>query len=357
MKRQYTKAVVIGRFSSMWHNGHCQLVHRALEVAERVYITIGSSECYPNTTNPMDLRSRIAMISSWCESHLTAEENTRIYFTSVADYRYNEELWKTSVRSAINERPTDKVAMVAYAKDKDSYWIKEFGWDHVNVEPFMVNFQGKMQPASASFLRDDFLRDVPVCTQLMNEMLPDTTIAFMHKFSQWAVFKRLKEERLMWDNELAKFKDYPYKDALNCCTADVVVVCNNHILLIQRKHAPGKDAYALPGGHKHSHETFLECALRELREEVKLKVCEKVLRGSIKDAKLFDHPARSAEFCKPTMAYYIVLEPNNDGSLPRIYGAADDAKAAKWVKMHEFRQMRSVMFDDHAEIVSAFTGV
>lgn len=354
---KYTKAVVLGRFSSMWHYGHCALVRRALEVAKSVYIVIGSSECYPNTTNPMDCRTRISMIEAWCGHHLTNEEHSRIHFSGVPDFRYNEEKWKTAVREAISESSSDKVAMVAYHKDKDSYWIKEFGWDHVDVEPYMVNFEGKLQPASASFIRDAFLRGEPISAQLVREMLPDTTLGHMNRFTKTATYARLREERLMWDSELAKFKDYPYPDALNCCTADAVVVCNNHILLIQRKHAPGKNAWALPGGHKHSHETFLECALRELREEVKLKVCEKVLRGSIRDSKLFDHPKRSAEFSKPTMAYFIVLEPNNDGSLPRIYGAADDAKKARWVKMHEFRRMRDMMFDDHAEIVTHFSGV
>lgn len=124
---------------------------------------------------------------------------------------------------------------------------------------------------------------------------------------------------------IGEIQNYPYPDALNCCTGDSVVVCNNHLLVIRRKFAPGKDALALPGGHKNANETFLDCAIRELLEEVRIKVPEKVIRGSIRNSMLFDHPKRSVHFSKPTVAQYIKLEPNNDGSLPRIMGGSDDA--------------------------------
>lgn len=350
--KQFDKAVVIGRFQP-FHNGHAAMVRKALEEAKTVYILLGSAYAYPNVLNPLTARERQTMIFSWLNANFPIADVVRVQFEHIPDYLYNEEKWKTSVRTAIRETKGDKIAIYGYEKDADSYWLKAFGWTHVPVPP--VQFKGK--DLSATDLRPMIFEHKNGWRSRLGVFVPQTTVDFIDKWMMTDTFWRLFYEYEKWESELEKFKNYPYPDALNCCTGDSVVVCNNHLLVIRRKFAPGKDALALPGGHKNANETFLDCAIRELLEEVRIKVPEKVIRGSIRNSMLFDHPKRSVHFSKPTVAQYIKLEPNNDGSLPRIMGGADDALEAFWMPMHEVKQNRGEFFDDHYQIIVAFTGL
>lgn len=351
---KFNKAVVLGRFQP-FHNGHAKLIDEALKVAGTVHIVIGSADCYPSIKNPFTVMERIMVINRWIgHKYGWAVASTRIKFSHVRDYRYNDEKWKTEVRDAIGETSKDKICMVGYDKDPDSYWLREFGWSLHEVEAY-APFGG--EAISATPFRQMYLSsDDPQELLKFVTIVPKETIDFLKKFSTTEQFGRLHEEMQYYDKEAIKFANYPYKGSMHFCTADAVVICNNHLLVIERKFAPGKGAWALPGGHKNENETFKACAVRELMEEVKIKVPEKVLRGSIKDSHLFDHPNRCAKFNKPTVAQYIVLAPDNDGSLPEIRGA-DDAKDAFWVPMHEVRKNHSKFFDDHAEIVTYFTGI
>lgn len=350
--KQFDKAVVIGRFQP-FHNGHAAMVRKALEEAKIVYILLGSAYAYPNVLNPLTARERQTMIFSWLNANFPIEDVVRVQFEHIPDYLYNEEKWKTSVRTAIRETKGDKIAIYGYEKDAGSYWLKAFGWTHVPVPPVQVN--GK--DLSATDLRPIIFNHKNGWDKQLLRFVPQTTVNYIDKWMSEDTFWRLFYEYEKWESELEKFKNYPYPDALNCCTGDSVVVCNNHLLVIRRKFAPGKDALALPGGHKNANETFLDCAIRELLEEVRIKVPEKVIRGSIRNSMLFDHPKRSVHFSKPTVAQYIKLEPNNDGSLPRIMGGSDDALDAFWMPMHEVKQNRGEFFDDHYQIIVAFTGL
>lgn len=349
---KYNKAVVIGRFQP-FHNGHAKMVREALKEAETVYILLGSAYAYPNVLNPLTSKERQALITRWSVCELPVGECARIKFAHIPDYLYNEEKWKTSVRTAINETKEDKIAIYGYEKDADSYWLKAFGWTHVPVEPVKVN--GK--DLSATDIRKIVFKHKNGWERAISKFVPDQTVGYLSEWMMKDTFWRLEHESEKWEHELEKFSNYPYPDSLNCCTGDSVVVCNNHLLVIRRKFAPGQGALALPGGHKNANETFLDCAIRELLEEVRIKVPEKVIRGSIRNSMLFDHPKRSVHFSKPTVAQYIKLDPNNDGSLPRIMGGSDDAAEAFWMPMHEVKQNRGEFFDDHYQIIVAFTGI
>lgn len=54
--------------------------------------------------------------------------------------------------------------------------------------------------------------------------------------------------------------------------ADAIIIKNNKILLVKRKHEPFKGYYALPGGFVESNETTEEAVAREVMEETNLAV-------------------------------------------------------------------------------------
>ena len=109
---------------------------------------------------------------------------------------------------------------------------------------------------------------------------------------------------------------------------------------------------ALPGGFVNEDETFLQAAIREVREETGLKVPVPVLLGSIKDDKLFDHPDRSQRGRTATVAQYITLNP---GPLPKVKGADDaDPDGTGWYPLHEILESEERIFEDHASIIKYF---
>jgi len=107
----------------------------------------------------------------------------------------------------------------------------------------------------------------------------------------------------------------------------------------------------LPGGYLNPDETLVDCVLRELKEETKIDVPLKVLKGSIVHNKEFDDPKRSERGRIITHCYLIQLP--NSKRLPKVK-AADDAQEAFWLPLSEVSAM--TFFEDHAFIIRNMMG-
>ena len=59
---------------------------------------------------------------------------------------------------------------------------------------------------------------------------------------------------------------FPYKGA------GVVLICNGKVLVGMRSKKPFKNRWSIPGGSLEKGETYLECALRELKEETGVNI-------------------------------------------------------------------------------------
>lgn len=127
--------------------------------------------------------------------------------------------------------------------------------------------------------------------------------------------------------------------------ADAVVLQNNHVLLVKRKHAPGKGLYALPGGHIQK-ETALDAAIRELKEETRLNVPTNLLRDRMVDRKVFDHPERSERGWVRTEAFRFDL--TSGRKMEKVKGQ-DDAEKAIWMPINRIRP--DILFEDHFDII------
>lgn len=140
--------------------------------------------------------------------------------------------------------------------------------------------------------------------------------------------------------------DYPRP----AVTVDIVVCTSelSDVLLIQRRHAPFKGCWALPGGFIEMEETLEAAALRELEEET-----------GVSDVVLTEVGAFGAPFRDPrgrviTIAYAAVLEKSTLN-----IKAGSDASAAAWFPIaffDEASQLRSAtkkpkLAFDHGEII------
>lgn len=348
--------VLIGRFQP-FHRGHHEIVKAALSQVDRLILLVGSASNPCTPKNPLTFDERLAIISS----ALTADEADRISVMPIEDFPYNDHRWIAGVHSAIQEAieydfsdyqyDGSKISLIGHAKDHSSYYLKmfpEFG--SIDVPNFqmlnatdvrnLLNKEPNIDPSNPRWML--FMVDEPhsVMTHaILNEAL--TRIA--DEITYIETYKK------SWENS-------PYPPGFLC--SDAVVICAGHILLVQRGKAPGKDLWALPGGHKNPWENFEECAIRELKEETRLKVPAPVLRGSIKKIRTADYPYRSerGQYVSQVFHMEIGFNINDPIELPKVIGR-DDAKDAKWVKLSDFVNMRSVMFEDHFSIVTDLLGI
>ena len=111
-----------------------------------------------------------------------------------------------------------------------------------------------------------------------------------------------------------------------------------------------------------SNERVFDAAIRELQEETKIKVPERVLRKSVVKKDYFDDPERSLRGRTITFGYYFALDAVPEG-LPKVKGSQQgntdpecDVTKARWVPLAEFKQMENMMFEDHYFIVQKLVG-
>jgi bifunctional NMN adenylyltransferase/nudix hydrolase len=343
---KYDALVLIGRFQP-FHKGHQAVIDAALEQAKQVIVVVGSSFAARNIRNPFTFEERKEMIQAVYSSD-------RVKVVPVSDYPYDDNKWVAAVQSvvygAMSYTPDPiRIGLIGHEKDGTSYYLKIFPtWGNVsvpNVEGINATDIRKSLFDAADYSEYDTIeKNMP--SQAHWEMKKiimsnsDTNGAWGKLLIEYQMIKKYKET----------WKAAPFPPTF--VTVDAVVVQSGHVLLVKRKAMPGQGLWALPGGFLNQEETLLDGAIRELREETKIKVPVPVLKGSIRGQKTFDHPNRSSRGRTITTAFYIDL--GFDAKLPKVTGA-DDAEKARWVPFNEVD--RTKLFEDHFFILDNFVNI
>jgi bifunctional NMN adenylyltransferase/nudix hydrolase len=357
MKYEFDALVFIGRFSP-FHNGHKAVIDEALKRAKEVIVVVGSSFAARNTRNPFTFEERKAMIDAvyankLMENPLARASDYEPYYTSrvkvvpVSDYPYDDNKWVAAVQNVVNgaiswSADPIKIGLIGHEKDGTSYYLKIFPtWGSVSVP----NVDG----INATDIRNYGFENKTFRGINSEKFLPATVFTQLLSFQASAWFSNLITEFDMIRKYKAAWKAAPFPPTF--MTVDAVVVQSGHILLVKRGDMPGKGLWALPGGFLNQSETMLDGAIRELKEETKIKVPVPVLKGSVKESKTFDAPNRSQRGRTITQAFFIDL--GFDNTLPKVKGS-DDAEKAFWVPLNEVVKQQNKFFEDHFHIISFF---
>ncbi len=344
--------VFIGRFQP-FHNGHKAVIETALEQAKEVVVVVGSSFAARNIRNPFTFQERKAMIEACFTEpqHFTYEgaqgrvKIPRVKVVPVSDYPYDDNKWVNAIQKIVDETvPYAKdVGLIGHSKDSTSYYLNIFPrWkNHVEVED--------VGGINATDIRKVMFEENAGLAALLT--MPEQARA--------EVLKILMTNKDSWDTLIKEYQMVKkYKEAWKVApfpptfmTVDAVVIQSGHILLVKRGDMPGKGLWALPGGFLNQDETMLDGAIRELKEETKIKVPVPVLKGSIKGSKTFDAPNRSSRGRTITQAFHIDL---GVGELPKVKGS-DDAEKAFWAPFKDVKQEK--MFEDHFFIIDNFLNI
>ncbi len=327
--------IIIGRFQP-FHKAHSALLNHALNNAARVIVVLGSSLQARSAKNPFSEAERMTMILST----LTKENQARIKFITIRDH-YDDEAWKQSLLLAIEAQCTqqEKIALIGFQKDASSYYLNFFpNWHFINITK-----QGEID--GTKLRKTYFESPEPQCMRsLFLNDLPPTTAQFLDEWQYSDEYKNMKEEYLAIEQSKKIWGTGPF------ITTDTIVQSCNHVLLIKRKHSPGKGLWAIPGGFLDSHEKIIDCAIRELQEETQIPLSKETFVNSLKKVDVFDHPNRSIRGRIITHAYYLNL---NNTSLPAVKGD-DDASLACWIPISQLIEMEPYFFEDHFKIINHF---
>lgn len=383
MKKEYDALVFIGRFSPL-HLGHIEVIKQALNQADKVIVLIGSAFHARDARNPWTFEERKQMIVQAFSSEFMYPADSKfnnLIVKPLPDYPYDDNKWKASVRSVVSTSLSwsdfpPKIGLIGHNKDHTSYYLRMFpDWGSVEVD----NYLG----LNATDIRKDFFFNYdnfdssPLHTStynLLKEQMKNGTLNSIIK--EIRLVEAYKKQFIKPDkNEIINFlisKGYssvnseildivssfsdqyctPYPPTF--ATVDAVVVQSGHVLLVKRKAEPGIGLWALPGGFLNPNETLLNGAIRELKEETKIKVPERLLKKMGENAphKTFDDPHRSTRGRTLTTAFFFDL--GDDNKLPKVVGS-DDAEKAVWVPFDKVN--RQEMFEDHFAICDYFLNI
>lgn len=349
------------------HEGHIHLIERAVEeetklrqhhgitYQPRLLILVGSANQRSSIKNPFSFEEvRIMLRNTISKLDIQAE----ITILPLNDYRYMDNQWMLDVQQTVkhylqmkrglDNEPVDYAANTIYGhnKDESSSYLKWFPeWKFVEV--------GNHLGIDATDLRAMWLANNQQPTPEMRNKVPYVVRNYLGVRNYNADLQA--DWHYYTKKEPDTFASYPYPVNLNFSCADMVVECAGHIALVQRKNAPGRGCWALPGGFKNQDENFVDCAVREFFEELDPKISERVLRKSIVKTQLFDDPNRSFGIPRHTLAVYAKIDPEPNGKLPKLR-PMDDAINGRWVPIEQaLNEMK--LYDDHGDIIMAMTGL
>ena len=333
MSKKYDTLVLIGRFQP-FHNAHLEIIKRSTALCDKLIVITGSAAQPRTYKNPFNSTERALMIRA-----ATGGLSIQITVESNIDTIYNDQAWAVRVQGIVqrNTKAGDRIAIIGHKKDESSFYLDMFPqWGYENVE--------EIAPLSAVNIRDlYFKRDVNM--EFIRGVVPETTFNYLNGFRETEAYEQIIREREFLIEHNKQYASLKYPPIFS--TADSVVICSGHVLMIKRRAEPGRGLWALPGGYVNAYtdKSVLDAAIRELREETMIKVPAPVLRGSIVDNRVFDAVDRSPRGRIITHCFKIQLP---DGELPKVKGS-DDAEKARWVPIAEVQS--DECFEDHYDMV------
>lgn len=342
--------VFIGRFQPL-HSGHEAVIRSALERVSTLIVLVGSARTARDPRNPFTYAERVEVFE-----HVFRHEMTtgRLVLRPVADHLYSDPAWCAEVQRCVDETILDlqngggiglhglrdvRVALTGYGKDRSSYYLKLFPeWDNIQLDSQYGTF-------SSTDIRRQFFQRIPVVPKTV---VSDEVAAWLDAFKMSETFRGLLEEAEYLASYPTEWGRGPF------VTADAVVIQSGHILLVERGRLPGKGLLAIPGGFLDPNETVRNAAVRELREETRIRdekgeIPPAMLASFIDDRKtrVFDHPERSLRARIITHAHLFRLPDRRQ--LFEVTGS-DDARAANWYRLGDLKP--ELFFEDHWSIIN-----
>lgn len=336
--KKYDLLINIGRFAP-FHNGHQEVLNTAFSLAENVLVLIGSSGSGSTLRTPLSYEIRSEIIRSNFK-----DDNLGIL--PLYDNLYNNTAWVNSVQVAVNSyiatlpyKENMKIGIIGHDKDESTFYLNLFPQYELEL------VESACGGVNATGVRKLFYEGKVQKHELCTSVLSKSTCEILFSEEVLKIFSDLKMEYQFIKEQDALWKTSPYKPTFS--TVDALVEHAGHILLNTRRAVPGNGKLSLPGGYvKDDHTTRRSC-IYHLKEKTSIKIPEKVLMGSIKNSKIYDHPKRSERGRIITQCFHIELDGMQ--TQPKI------SSKAEWVPISDIKE--NLMFEDHYHIIIDMLGI
>ena len=349
--RRHTLAVFIGRFQP-FHTGHRDVVAASGARADTMLILVGSAYRPRSWKNPFSFAERERFIFDGLDGVAMP-----VAVLPLVDTLYNDRAWATNVRTAVRLHLRSKgldpdatdIVLTGFEKDKSSQYLRWFPeWELLPAAPSLHD----KAVINATEMRERLFfpqtNDIEAMSNKFGAKQVENVLSWMK--ANPGMVEKIRSEATFIKAYRAQTaeaeKIFGYAIPVN--TADTVVIQSGHVLLIKRIKEPGKDLWALPGGHIDAGETALQAAVRELYEEAGLDMPKGAMRSRLTKRQVFDHPERSERGWVRTEAF--VFELQDREKLEKIKSGSDAAQA-RWVPITEITP--DTIFEDHFDIIQA----
>lgn len=190
-KRIKKVGVYIGRFQP-FHDGHLQVVKKALAENDMLVICVGSTDKPRSTKNPWTFEERVVMIGS----SLTARQRKRVAVRRLVDMPGEDEAWVRQVKMtawlgaknkfmvAAGSQHDFKYTLMGCNKGADTYYLKLF-----------KDWKKSLVPSASALHATDIRRQYFSGEGDFSENISNGTFALMHAFKLYnpVAFEALKE--------------------------------------------------------------------------------------------------------------------------------------------------------------------
>lgn len=337
-------AVFIGRFSPC-HIGHKSIFESALTNFKHLLILIGSSRQPRTEKNPWTFKERSRMVF-WT---IPPELRDRVTIRPIRDKKYDDVVWANQVthlvRTISKHANLTTIKLIGHDKDDTSWYLHTFPqWG----DPVLF-------PATESLNATD-IREILFegkSTRYLQAVVDPKVCEFIDEFITTSAFDQLRTEYQVINKYRSQWLSAPRP--VNFVTVDALVVHpSGHILMGQRKSYPGKGQLALPGGFLELNERAIDGAIRELKEETRIKLPPAVLKSMVVKNEVFDDPSRSSRGRTITHAFLIRLA---DGPLPYVKGGDDmigSGPDTMWKRITDLKEEE--IFEDHYHMIQRMLG-
>jgi bifunctional NMN adenylyltransferase/nudix hydrolase len=328
-ERECDLAVFVGRFQPP-HRGDVAAIRHGLGVARQVLVLSRAARQPRSTRAPF----RFKEVEACLLDALEAQERARVCVRPVVDH-YDDPVWRREVSAAVGGAA--RVMLIGPEGEEVQRLCRLFpAW------------AAKRLPAGAArtAIREDYLLDPESALARWDSELPANVQKFLRGFARGQEYAELAREATFIREGRARWAAAPWPPIF--VTVDAVVLAKGHVLLVERARRPGKGLWALPGGFVDASERIEAAMRRELVEETAIGVGAEKIAKSIRAARVFDEPCRSARGRTITHAFLVVLEGCEE--LPKVAGG-DDAARAFWLPIGAIEPEQ--MFEDHCQIIEA----
>ena len=225
--KKYDTLVLIGRFQPT-HNAHVEILRRALTLTQELIIIIGSADQPRTYKNPFTYAERKMMLDNVLDQLYDSgdfDNTTRVHIEPNIDTIYNDTAWMRRVQGIVSKYRIlgGKTGIIGHEKDSSSFYLNMFPqWEVEHVE--------LIEPLHATDIRDLYFRE-DANMNFIRSVLPQPTVRWLEGWKGSPDYQQIVREREFIDKYKSQFAALPYPPIF--VTADSIVICSGHVLMIK----------------------------------------------------------------------------------------------------------------------------